>query len=113
MVERKSYIKRLSAAALLLIFLFIQGLKLVHSHSYKSYFSPDAECEAVSHAASSSATVDCSICEYQIVKNTDFQFCCWEISLQFFKTDFNGYFTLFPACPSFSLFETRGPPAFA
>jgi hypothetical protein len=112
---RKSHIKKLSAAGLLFIFLFTQGLKLVHSHSYRSFTQQPAEHEILSHpiaigSASLSATVDCTICDYQIAKNTDFQFSNWEISLPAFKTDFIPFYPPFKAFPSFSFFETRGPP---
>jgi len=63
-VNKNATIKRqLIAACLLLVFLFITGVKLFHSHEAISIADTSSGLEQVEKAT------DCSICDYQLAKD--------------------------------------------
>ena len=111
------YTRKIVAAIFLLSLLFIHCAKFLHSHSYNN-ISPKQcsygqalqnECVTTSN---SSASADCTICNYQLPSPADDLFPAGETDLPVVKSIFNTVFHSHKALQAFSSFETRGPPVF-
>src|SRR5688572_21991401 len=111
------YTRKIVAAIFLLSLLFIHCAKFLHSHSYNN-ISPKQhtnwqglQTESVT-TSNSTASADCTICNYQLPSPSDDLFPAEETDLPVVKSIFNTNFHSHNALQAFSSFETRGPPVF-
>jgi len=111
------YTRKIVAAIFLLSLLFIHCVKFLHSHSYNN-ISPKQhshyqglQTESVT-SPGSTATTDCTICNYQLPGPADDLFPADEKKLPAVKIIFNSVFHSHKSILDFSSFETRGPPVF-
>src|SRR4026207_563196 len=73
MLFKSNYIKKAVSAILLVTLLFIHSIKLLHSHSSNSFFS-NHDCNSLDKKNTyefAKSSSDCSICNYQLSKDTD------------------------------------------
>ena len=111
------YTRKIVAAIFLLSLLFIHCAKFLHSHSYNN-ISPKQhtnwqglQIEYVT-TSNSTASADCTICNYQLPSPANDLFPAGEKVLPVVKSIFNTVFHSHKALQAFSSFETRGPPVF-
>src|SRR5687767_11619598 len=111
------YTRKIVAAIFLLSLLFIHCAKFLHSHSYNN-ISPKQhtnwqglQIEYVT-TSNSTASADCTICNYQLPTPADELFPAHETGLPGVKNIFNSVFYSHKLLQAFSSFETRRPPVF-
>ncbi|MEP6684399.1 MAG: hypothetical protein ABJA35_14115 [Parafilimonas sp.] len=102
-----SYCRKLSAACLLVLFIFIHAIKAFHTHDFSAV--------QYHNTNKSSATVKagfyCAICDFQLAKDSDTETSVIHISTPVhFNATCYGY--ILPTVKTFSfVFSVRGPPA--
>ena len=115
MLFKSNYIKKAVSAILLVMLLFIHSIKLLHTHSNNNSFSIhdcSGNCfEKNDNSELANSSSDCSICNYQLTKDTDDLVYSAFISPVTEPQNFNTRIFLFHKFSHPSSLENRGPPA--
>ena len=105
MLFKKGNINKTISATLLLLLLFIHSVKLLHSHPGNTLSK-----EIHKHNAIIKSGSDCSICNYQLAKDTDALFSDDDRAYIPKTNPLNSPLIEFYKRISYSAFESRGPP---
>lgn len=115
MLFKSNYIKKRVSAILLVTLLFIHSIKLLHTHSNNDSFSTHncrGNCfEKNDNSDLTNPSSDCSICNYQLTRDTDDLVYPAFISFVSEPPIFHARIFSFQRFSHPSSLEDRGPPA--
>lgn len=114
MIQKSSLLfRKITAAFLLLVILFITAVKVLHTHS--SEITTVAKAKATTHAEFTNcgkALFACDVCEYQLAKDAAADFSLPVVESKNSPLLLNTFFIAATHCAAIVFFERRGPPVF-
>ena len=115
MLFNRNHIKRILAGFLLFTILFIQAVKLLHSHKksqVSNYHNSTLSAkENVCKSSSVFYNYDCSTCVYHLTKDADSFYTEIGKGLSVWYVTYSSSKNCFIGSVPFSSFENRGPPS--
>jgi hypothetical protein len=114
MFLERTHIKKIVSTIFLILLLFVHSVKLLHTHSYNTFFTRSAGNETIFNKSYISDVgkhpSDCEICNYQITKDADHLIFVSNSDFNKESVSYTTVFILHRSLPFFSSFESRGPP---
>ena len=112
MFYQNNNIRKTISAGLLIILLFVHGIKLLHTHSYNHSDASSSinKIGKKSDIGNLTTSNDCSICNYQLTKDADDLFHTAYIVAEIYHGCYNFNPGFFYTTSFYTSFDGRGPP---